>query len=48
LALQILALQDQALAEALQTHRRELQTNVEAKDLRLQQLGSSTYLAERN
>jgi 5-(carboxyamino)imidazole ribonucleotide mutase len=48
LALQILALQDQALAEALQTHRRELQTNVEAKDLRLQQLGSSSYLAERN
>ena len=48
LALQILALQDQALAEALQTHRRELQTNVDAQDLRLQQLGSSSYLAERN
>ena len=47
LALQILALNDQSLGEALQNYRNELQAVVEAKDQRLQHLGSSNYLAER-
>jgi 5-(carboxyamino)imidazole ribonucleotide mutase len=47
LALQILALNDQSLGEALQNYRKELQAVVEAKDQRLQHLGSSNYLAER-
>ena len=48
LALQILALQDQSLGEALQAYRLGLQAMVEAKDQRLQQLGCTEYLAERN
>jgi 5-(carboxyamino)imidazole ribonucleotide mutase len=48
LALQILALNDQSLGEALQNYRKELQAVVEAKDQRLQHLGSSNYLAERD
>lgn len=48
LALQILALQDQSLGEALQAYRLGLQALVEAKDQSLQQLGCTEYLAERN
>jgi phosphoribosylcarboxyaminoimidazole (NCAIR) mutase len=48
LALQILALQDQSLGEALHAYRLGLQAMVEAKDQRLQQLGCTKYLAERN
>ena len=48
LALQILALQDQSLGEALQAYRLGLQAMVEAKDQRLQQLGCTEYIAERN
>jgi 5-(carboxyamino)imidazole ribonucleotide mutase len=48
LALQILALQDQSLGEALHAYRLGLQAMVEAKDQRLKQLGCTEYLAERN
>jgi 5-(carboxyamino)imidazole ribonucleotide mutase len=45
LAVQILAVADSVLAEALGAHRAELHGQVRAKDERLQQLGSAAYLA---
>jgi 5-(carboxyamino)imidazole ribonucleotide mutase len=48
LALQILAIADPELRQALNTYRQELRTMVEAKDQRLQELGSARYLAERD
>jgi 5-(carboxyamino)imidazole ribonucleotide mutase len=48
LALQILALQDSELRAALLNYRQGLQQIVEAKDRRLQELGSARYLAERD
>jgi 5-(carboxyamino)imidazole ribonucleotide mutase len=48
LALQILALQDSELRAALLNYRHGLQQTVEAKDRRLQELGSARYLAERD
>jgi 5-(carboxyamino)imidazole ribonucleotide mutase len=44
LAVQILAISDGALAEALTAYRRELHHQVTGKDKRLQELGSRTYL----
>jgi 5-(carboxyamino)imidazole ribonucleotide mutase len=46
LAVQILAIADPALAEALVAYRVELHGQVRAKDGRLQQLGSAAYLAQ--
>jgi 5-(carboxyamino)imidazole ribonucleotide mutase len=46
LAVQILATADGALAEALAAYRAELRGQVRAKDGRLQELGSSAYLAQ--
>ncbi|MEN9879166.1 MAG: Phosphoribosylaminoimidazole carboxylase catalytic subunit [Cyanobacteriota bacterium] len=48
LALQILATADPDLRQALNTYRQELRAMVEAKDQRLQELGSARYLAERD
>ena len=48
LALQILAIADPELRQALNTYRQELRAMVEAKDQRLQELGSARYLAERD
>jgi len=48
LALQILAIADPELRKALNTYRQELRAMVEAKDQRLQELGSARYLAERD
>lgn len=48
LAVQILALADPALREALAAHRAAQTAAVEARDRRLQELGSSRYLAERD
>jgi 5-(carboxyamino)imidazole ribonucleotide mutase len=46
LAVQILATTDGALAEALAAYRAELHGQVRAKDGRLQELGSTAYLAQ--
>ena len=46
LALQILAISDPALREQLHNYRRGLAEMVTAKDARLQELGSSKYLAQ--
>ena len=46
LALQILAISDPALREQLHNYRRGLAEMVTAKDARLQELGSSNYLAQ--
>ena len=46
LALQILAISDPALREQLHNYRRGLAELVTAKDARLQELGSSNYLAQ--
>ena len=46
LAVQILASADAALAEALASYRAELHGQVRAKDGRLQELGSTAYLAQ--
>ena len=46
LAVQILALADSRLAAALLAYRAELHGKVRAKDERLQQLGSTAYLAQ--
>ena len=46
LAVQILALADSRLAAALLAYRAELHGQVRAKDERLQQLGSTAYLAQ--
>jgi 5-(carboxyamino)imidazole ribonucleotide mutase len=46
LAVQILAIADSALAEALVAYRAELHGQVRAKDERLQELGSAPYLAQ--
>jgi 5-(carboxyamino)imidazole ribonucleotide mutase len=46
LAVQILALADSRLAAALLAYRAELHDQVRAKDERLQQLGSTAYLAQ--
>jgi len=48
LALQILAIADPQLRQALNTYRQELRAMVETKDQRLQELGSARYLAERD
>jgi 5-(carboxyamino)imidazole ribonucleotide mutase len=48
LALQILAIADPELRQALNTYRQELRAMVETKDQRLQELGSARYLAERD
>ena len=48
LALQILAIADPQLRQALNTYRQELRAMVETKDQRLQELGSALYLAERD
>ncbi|MEX1315609.1 MAG: 5-(carboxyamino)imidazole ribonucleotide mutase [Synechococcaceae cyanobacterium] len=45
LAVQILAITDPALAEALAAYRAELHGQVRAKDGRLQELGTAAYLA---
>ena len=45
LAAQILALADAPLAERLAAHRRSLHDQVVAKDTRLRQIGSASYLA---
>ncbi|MEB3241362.1 MAG: 5-(carboxyamino)imidazole ribonucleotide mutase [Synechococcus sp.] len=47
LAVQILALGDGELRRQLHDYRRELEQMVAAKDERLQQLGSSNYLAQQ-
>jgi 5-(carboxyamino)imidazole ribonucleotide mutase len=46
LAVQILATADPALAEALAAYRAELHGQVRAKDQRLVELGSATYLGQ--
>ena len=46
LALQILAISDPALREQLHRYRQGLADMVTAKDARLQELGSSNYLAQ--
>ncbi len=46
LAVQILATTDPGLAEALAAYRAELHGQVRAKDGRLQELGSTAYLAQ--
>ena len=46
LALQILAISDPALREQLHSYRQGLAEMVTAKDARLQELGSSNYLAQ--
>jgi 5-(carboxyamino)imidazole ribonucleotide mutase len=46
LAVQILALADPSLAEAIATYRRDLHDQVVAKDSRLVELGSTAYLAQ--
>ena len=46
LALQILAISDPALREQLHRYRQGLAEMVSAKDARLQELGSSNYLAQ--
>ena len=48
LALQILAIADPELRQALNSYRQDLRAMVEAKDQRLQELGSARYLAERD
>ncbi|MEB3176070.1 MAG: 5-(carboxyamino)imidazole ribonucleotide mutase [Synechococcus sp.] len=48
LALQILALGNPELRRQLHDYRRELEQMVAAKDERLQQLGSSSYLAQQH
>ena len=48
LAVQILAIADPSLAEALTLYRAELHDQVVAKDQRLLQLGSRAYLADLN
>jgi len=48
LAVQILAVADPALRDAVVAHRASLAASVEARDRRLQELGSSRYLAERD
>ena len=48
LAVQILALADPALRDAVAAHRAAQTAGVEARDRRLQELGSSRYLAERD
>ena len=47
LAVQILALGNGDLLRQLHNYRRELEQMVAAKDVRLQQLGSSSYLAQQ-
>ncbi|NLY38417.1 MAG: 5-(carboxyamino)imidazole ribonucleotide mutase [Firmicutes bacterium] len=47
LAVQILALGDQQLAERLAAYRQELAAKVESKDRRLQETGWAAYLAEQ-
>ena len=47
LAVQILALGDQQLAERLAAYRQELAAKVESKDRRLRETGWSAYLAEQ-
>jgi 5-(carboxyamino)imidazole ribonucleotide mutase len=46
LAVQILAIADPVLVEALAAYRAELRGQVRAKDGRLQELGSAAYLAQ--
>ncbi|TVS05476.1 MAG: 5-(carboxyamino)imidazole ribonucleotide mutase [Cyanobium sp. PLM2.Bin73] len=46
LAVQILAIAEPALAESLTAYRAELHGQVRAKDGRLQELGSTAYLAQ--
>ena len=48
LALQILAIADPELRQALNTYRQELRAMVAATDQRPQELGSARYLAERD
>lgn len=47
LAVQILALQDETLRQALVDYRRKMAEEVRAKDKRLQEKGAEGYLKEK-